>query len=98
MHAERRNIKEIICVSEKPTEDLQREGLTIPPDLDNSFTLGTYPGEELLSVIDALCDAIDETLDEGGGVLVLDIGGGVAAMAAYRKYRIKFARIDSTEH
>ena len=77
---------------------MQREGLTIPPDLENNFTLGTYPEEELLSVIDALCDAIDETLDEGGAVLILDIGGGVAAMAGYRKYRIKFTQVDSTEH
>ena len=96
-HAERRNIAEIICVSKDYKVDLEREGLTIPPDLDY-FNLGSYPGEELLSVIDALCDAIDETLDEGGAVLVLDIGAGVAAMAGYRKYRIKLTQIDSTEH
>ena len=77
---------------------MQREGLTIPPDLQNNFTLGTYPEEELLSVIDALYAAIDETLLEGGAVLVLDIGGGVAAMAAYREYGVQFAPLDSTVH
>ena len=74
---------------------MQREGLTIPPNLENSFTLGTDPEEELLSVIDAVCDAIGETLNEGGAVLVLDIGGGIAALAAHSKYGIKVAQIDS---
>ena len=75
---------------------MESEGLTIHPDLEDKFTLGIHPEEELLSVIDELCAAIDVTLEEGGAVLVLDIGAGVAAMAAYRKHRIKFAPIDST--
>ena len=70
----------------------------MPPNLENSFTLGTYPEEDLLSVLDAVCDAIDGTLNEGGAVLVLDIGGGVAALAAYSKYSIKSAQINSIDH
>lgn len=97
-HAERRNITEIICVSKEPIADLEREGVMLPEDLENNFTLGSYPGEELLSVTDALCDAIDETLEEGGAVLVLDIGGGVAAMAAYlmKRFRLSLAEAMTT--
>ncbi|KAM0803420.1 hypothetical protein BDR22DRAFT_970721 [Usnea florida] len=94
-HAERRNIREIICVSEEPREDLENEGLTIHPDLEDPFTLGIYPERELLSVIDELCAAIDVTLEEGGAVLVLDIGAGVAAMAAYLMKRFQLSLVEA---
>ena len=40
---------------------------------------------DLLSIFGEVCDGIETTLDNRGGVLIWDIGGGVAAMAAYSK-------------
>ena len=82
--ARRRNITEVICISKEPKVDLQREGFRNAPDIDATiFTLGSNNETDMLSVFSEVCDSIDETLREGQGVLVCDVGGGVAALAAY---------------
>ncbi|KAF6222796.1 hypothetical protein HO133_000845 [Letharia lupina] len=98
-HARRRNITEVICISEEPQADLQREGFRKAPDLHSIiFTLKSDTEGDLLSIFGKVCDAIDRTLWEGAGVLVWDVGGGVAALAAYRKYSITCAPTSSTVH
>lgn len=83
-HARRRNITEVICISKDPQADLQREGFRKAPDLDSIiFTLESDTEGDLLSTFGKVCDAIDRTLWEGADVLVWDVGGGVAALAAY---------------
>ena len=56
------------------------------PDLDSTtFGLESDTEGNLLPILTAVCDAINRTLWEGEGVLVWDVGGGVAALAAYSK-------------
>ena len=88
-HPRRRNITEVICISKEPQADLQREGFRKASDLDiTTFTLDSDTEGDVLSIFGEVCDAIDRTLREGEGVLVWDMGGGVAALAAYSKYRV----------
>lgn len=49
----------------------------------------------MLPLFPAVCDAIDRTLTKGEGVLVWDVGGGVAAVAAYSKYSIMYTPTNS---
>ena len=75
---------------------MQREGFKEAPDLDNTvFTIESDNKGNLLAVFGEVCDAIDSTLQEGEGegegLLMWDIGGGVAAVAAYRECRIAYA-------
>ena len=92
-----RGITDIICISEEPAADLQREGFKKAPYLENStFTIGSDSEGDLLSIFGEVCEAIDWALDDENGVLVWDIGGGVAAMAGYSKHSIIYALISST--
>ena len=86
-HAQRRNYNQVICISKEPLTDLQREGFRKAPELDkNVFTLTSDTEGDLLSIFGEICDAIDGGLEEEEDVLVWDVGGGVAALAAYSKY------------
>ena len=68
---------------------MQREGFRKTPDLDsNTFNIESDTEGDLLSIFGEVCDVIDRILSEGEGVLVLDVGGGVAVLAAYSKYSI----------
>lgn len=63
---------------------MQREGFGKGTELRaTTFTIENDAEGDLLPILGALCDAIDWALWEGEDVLVLDIGGGVAALAAY---------------
>ncbi len=82
-----RKVTEVICISRVPYADLQREGFKEASDLDsNIFTLESDTKGALLPIFGEVCNAIDKTLQEEQGVLVWDVGGGVAALAAYSKY------------
>ena len=88
-HPQRRNITQVICISKEPQADLQREGFRKASDLDiTTFTLDCDTKGDVLSIFGEVCDAIDRTLREGKDILVWDMGGGVAALAAYSKYRV----------
>ena len=84
-----RNITDVICISEEPQVDLQREGFRKAPDLGSiTFNIKSNTEGDLLSIFGEVCDVIDKMLQEGEGVLVMDVGGGVATLAAYSKYSI----------
>ena len=81
-----RKITEVVCISKEPQADLQREGFRKAPDLDSiTFTIDSDTERNLLSIFGEVCDVIDRILLEGEAVLVMDVGGGVAALAAYSK-------------
>ena len=70
--------------------DLEREGFRKAPDIDSTvFPIDSDDDGDLLPIFGEVCDVIDRTLGEGEGVLVCDVGGGVAVLAAYRKYSIR---------
>ena len=92
-YARHHKITKVICISTEPEVDLQKEGFTKEADLDSSlFPIDDLTEGDLVSILDRMCDVIDETLQKEESVLVWDIGGGVAAMAAYRKYSLIHAR------
>ena len=94
-----RNITEVICISKEPSADLQREGFQKALYLDSTiYTIDSDTEGDLLSIFGEICDAIDWSLADGDSVLVWDIGGGVAAMAAYSKYITFYALTRSTRH
>ena len=65
---------------------MQREGFKKDSDLDiTGFKIDSDTEGDLLSIFGEVCDAIDRVLYEGEGVLVWDIGGGLATLAAYSK-------------
>lgn len=81
-----RNITEVICISKDPQIDLQREGFRRAPDLDAIiFTLESDTEGDMLAIFSKVCDNIHGIVGnaQGEGVLVWDVGGGVAALAAY---------------
>ena len=91
-HAQRRNITQVICISKEPLTDLEREGFKKAPDLDKTvFTLESDTEGDLLPIFGEVCSIIDRTFGNGECVLVWDVGGGVAALAAYRKYNTAYA-------
>ena len=91
-HAQRRNITQVICISKEPLADLEREGFKKAPDLDKTvFTLESDTEGDLLPIFGEVCSIIDRTFGNGECVLVWDVGGGVAALAAYRKYNTAYA-------
>lgn len=88
--ARRRKINEVICISKEPYADLQREGFNNAPDLETTtFTIASDTEGNLLRIFSQVCDAIDRAISEKECVLVWDVGGGVAALAAYSKYRVR---------
>ncbi len=78
---------------------MEREGFRRGPELDiTTFALESDNEGDLLPMFDEICHAIDRVLWEGEGVLVWDIGGGVAGLAAYSKYNTMYGPTSSTEH
>ena len=68
---------------------MEREGFKKVSYLENStFTIENDSEGDLLSIFGEVCEAIDWALNEENGVLVWDIGGGVAAMAGYSKQSV----------
>ena len=78
---------------------MEREGFKKAPYLENTiFTIGGDSEGGLLPIFGEVCEAIDWTLNDENSVLVWDIGGGVAAMAAYSKHSLIYALTSSTGH
>lgn len=78
---------------------MEREGFRRGPELDiTTFALESDNEGDLLPIFDDICHAIDRVLWEGESVLVWDIGGGVAGLAAYSKYNTMYGPKSSTEH
>ena len=78
---------------------MKHEGFRRGPELDiTTFALESDNEGDLLPIFDRICHAIDRVLWEGEGVLVWDIGGGVAGLAAYSKYSTMYGPTSSTEH
>ena len=81
-----RGITDIVCISEEPAADLEREGFKKAPYLETApFRIESDSEGDLLSILGEICEAIDWPLNDENSVLVWDIGGGVAAMAGYSK-------------
>lgn len=75
---------------------MQREGFKKAPDLDSiTFNIESDTDGDLLPIFGEVCDVIDRILLEGEGVLVMDVGGGVATLAAYSKCSISGAPMSS---
>ena len=92
-----RKITKVICISRAPQADLQREGFKNALDLDSTpFILESDTKGDLVPIFGKVCDAIDKNLREDEGVLVWDVGGGVAVLAAYSEYSIMMALTAST--
>lgn len=87
-HARRRGITEVMCISKDPYGDLQREGFTNALDIDSTiFTIETDNKGNLLPVFGEAYNAIENIRQGGESLLIWDVGGGVAVLASYRKYR-----------
>ena len=78
---------------------MHREGFKKAPYLEAIiFTTGSDSDGDLLLILGEVCEAIDWALNDENSVLVWDIGGGVAAMAGYRKHSTIYALTGSTGH
>ena len=78
---------------------MEREGFRKAQDLDKTiFTLESDTEGDLLPIFGEVCNIIDRTLGNGENVLVWDVGGGVTALAAYRKYNTAYALTSFTGH
>lgn len=71
---------------------MQREGFNNAPDLDTTiFSIESDGKGNLLPIFGEVYDAIERILEGEEGVLMWDVGGGVAVLAAYSKYSKAYA-------